>query len=139
MKHVMIAVVILSGLAVSPCAVAAQPWSPPPRMNLKVLPESTDDRTLIATMRRFAQGLGVRCQHCHIYKGDNPDDLSTFDFASDEKAPKLTARAMMRMVRTINDDHLKDVGEVKPAGEVKVTCYTCHRGEKLPATRRPDR
>ena len=78
MKHVMIAVVILSGLAVSPCAVAAQPWSPPPRMNLKVLPESTDDRTLIATMRRFAQGLGVRCQHCHIYKGDNPDDLSTY-------------------------------------------------------------
>jgi len=122
----------------APVGLAQQPqWSPLPRMNLKVLPETTDDRTLIATMRGFSQGLGVRCQHCHVHKGENPDDLSTFDFASDEKAAKETARTMLRMVAAINDEHLEGVGEARAAGELKVTCYTCHRGEMQPLTRRP--
>jgi hypothetical protein len=116
-----------------------QQWLPPPPMNLQVLPASVETRALVATMRGFTQALGVRCQHCHVYKGENPDDLTTFDFASDEKPAKQTARAMLRMLQAINGDHLKDVGEPRPAGEMKVTCYTCHRGETKPLTRRPDR
>jgi hypothetical protein len=40
-------------------------------------------------------------------------------------------------VLAINGDHLKDVGAARPAGEAKVTCYTCHRGETRPLTQRP--
>ncbi|HEX2343568.1 MAG TPA: c-type cytochrome [Vicinamibacterales bacterium] len=113
-------------------------WTPSPPTNLQVLPKDIPLKQLIQTMRAFTQGLGVRCQHCHVYKGDDPDDLSTFDFASDEKETKKTARTMLRMGLAINNEYLKDVGEPRPDGAMKVTCYTCHRGETKPATRRPD-
>ncbi|HEY7514999.1 MAG TPA: photosynthetic reaction center cytochrome c subunit family protein, partial [Vicinamibacteria bacterium] len=60
-----------------------------------------------------------------------------FDFASDEKEAKKTARLMLRMVLHDNE-MLKDVGEPAPAGEMKVTCYTCHRGDQHPLSRRPE-
>jgi hypothetical protein len=124
---------------VAAAIVTAQQWSPPNPTNLQVLPKDIAPRAVVMTMRSFAMGLGVRCQHCHVYKGDNPDDLNTFDFANDEKTPKQTARAMLRMVMAINSEHLKGVGEPAPAGEMKVTCYTCHRGETKPLTRRPEK
>lgn len=130
-------VVVLSMMVGLRAGIGAQQWMPPPPTNLKVLPADTEVRALVATMRSFTRGLGVRCQHCHVYKGDNPDDLTTFDFASDEKQEKLTARTMLRMVQEINDKHLKDVGEHASPGEMKVTCYTCHRGETMPLTRPP--
>ena len=130
---------VVAGLWRAALLTAQQQWSPPPPVNLRVLPAGIDARTLISTMRGFTRGLGVRCQHCHVYKGDNPDDLTTFDFASDEKAAKETARTMLRMLVAINDEHLKEVGEARPAGEPKVTCYTCHRGETKPLTQRPER
>lgn len=117
--------------------VSAQQWSPTPPTNLKVLASTTTIRELLPVMKGFTQGLGVRCQHCHVYKGENPDDLSTFDFASDEKAAKATARSMMRMVRVINDDLLKGVGETAAMTDPKVSCYTCHRGDKRPLNKRP--
>ena len=120
-------------------AVTTQPPpqpSPRPMTNLQVLPKDSARRDVIGVMRSFAMGLGVRCQHCHVYKGDNPDDLSTFDFASDDKPTKATARTMMRMTNAINMDLLKGVGEPAKAGESKVTCYTCHRGERKPLTQR---
>jgi len=45
---------------------------------------------------------------------------------------KLTARKMMKMLDGINGDYLKGIGD--PARQPKVTCYTCHRGQKTPAT-----
>jgi hypothetical protein len=134
----LVTTILMSALAPA-SLVGAQQWAPPPAANLKVLPPGTDARTLVSMMRDFAQGLGVRCQHCHVYKGDDPNDLAAFDFASDEKTPKQTARTMMRMVLAINGDYLKDVGGVRPAGQMKVTCYTCHRGETRPLTERPQR
>lgn len=116
----------------------ARQWTPPNPTNLQVLDKAISTRDLIATMKGFTRGLGVRCQHCHAYKGDNPDDLGAFDFASDEKAEKRTARAMLRMLAAINDDYLKGVGEPPAGGKPKVTCYTCHRGEKKPLTERPN-
>ena len=118
-------------------AAFAQQWTPPAPKNLQVLPKDTPPRAVVATMRSFAQGLGVRCQYCHVFKGTNPDDLAAFDFASDEKENKKTARVMLRMVMSVNEQ-LKDVGEPAPAGELKVTCYTCHRGEEHPLTKRPE-
>src|SRR5262245_20172802 len=95
---------------------------PPPPANLQVLPRSTSRREVTNVMKTYTQGLGVRCQYCHEYKGDNPDDLSTFDFASDAKSEKKTSRAMMRMAAVINKDLLKGVGEAPAAEQTKVTC-----------------
>jgi photosynthetic reaction center cytochrome c subunit len=56
------------------------------------------------------------CNYCH----------NVPDYASDSKAPKLVARAMIRMTREINKawaPHVKATG---------VTCYTCHRGLPIP-------
>lgn len=102
--------------------------------NLQVLPKDIPQRPLIDLMRSFALGLGVRCEHCHVGEGN---DLSKFDFASDARATKATARRMLRMMITINDDLLAGVGEPPPPGSRKVTCFTCHRGATKPLTAPP--
>jgi hypothetical protein len=131
-------ILIAAAIAVALGAVAsAQQWTPPTPKNLQVLPKDMPPRALVATMRSFAQGLGVRCQHCHVYKGTNADDLNAYDFANDEKEEKKIARVMLKMVMS-NNEVLKDVGDPAPAGELKVSCYTCHRGEKHPVSKKPD-
>ncbi len=49
------------------------------------------------------------------------------DFASDAKPQKVAARVMLQMTREINADF---AGHVAPSG---VTCFTCHRGQPVPA------
>lgn len=100
--------------------------------NLQVLPKDIPRAELVPIMRSFALGLGVRCEHCHVGEGN---DLSKFDFAADTKAPKAVARQMMRMLDRIQREDLKGVGD--PARQPKVTCFTCHRGERTPAVTRP--
>jgi Photosynthetic reaction centre cytochrome C subunit len=100
--------------------------------NLQVLPKDIPRPALVEMMKGFTRGLGTRCEHCHLGEGN---DLSTFDFASDERPTKATARAMIRMLAAINGDLLKGVGE--PAASPKVTCYTCHRGELKPLAAPP--
>jgi hypothetical protein len=95
--------------------------------NLQVLPKDTPRADVVATMRGFAGALGVRCTHCHV----GPDNLEGMDFATDQKATKVAARAMLRMVRTINADFLKAL----PPGDVprvEVSCITCHRRSTKP-------
>ncbi len=99
--------------------------------NLQVLPKDIEQRQLIGVMRGFATELGVRCNHCHV--GENPQDLSTHDFASDEKESKRIARVMLKMVRQINGEHLPATG--RPADQrLEVSCFTCHRGVTRPQT-----
>lgn len=95
--------------------------------NLKVFPEDVEKRVLIRAMRDFTGALGVRCNHCHV--GENPDTLEGFDFASDEKETKRTARVMLQMVQAINRTHLP---KTERAGFSEVTCATCHRGITKP-------
>lgn len=118
-------------------AAPGSQWTPPTPTNLQVLDKKMVNRDLFEIMKGFTQSLGVRCQHCHVYTGDNPNNLAAFDFASDDKPTKRTARTMMRMTASINTEHLKGIGETPPAGEARVTCYTCHRGETKPQTRKP--
>ena len=135
-RHSVVAIVV--GLAVStstPIAqVAAQqsPFKPP--SNLRVLPKDTKLAEIIPLMKSFTQALGVRCQFCHSYGGSDPNALENFDFPGDAVPAKTTARTMMATVQVINGDLLKAVGEPSPAGQSKVTCYTCHRGERTPQT-----
>ena len=98
-----------------------------------MLPKDLTRQQVTQIMRGFTRGLGVRCPFCHV--GEEGADLSTFDFASDEKANKKSARLMLKMVTDVNQQ-LASVGD-KPAGEPRVTCYTCHRGAEKPLTAPP--
>jgi tetratricopeptide (TPR) repeat protein len=129
-------ILILAGLALA-CA-RAEAQIPDKFTNLKVLPKDVSKAELIQTMRGWTGALGVRCGHCHA--GGNPDTLEGVDFASDAKWEKRTARAMVRMVRAVNADHL-DKLEPEPAAEggtapapVRVECVTCHHGISRPET-----
>ncbi len=68
-------------------------------------------------MQNFTHALGVNCQFCHV-RGK---------MDSDEKDKKVFARTMIHMTHGINQDVFK--------GKFKVSCYTCHRGQKEPLIR----
>ena len=106
------------------------PTSP---QNLQVLPADMSTRAVIGVMRGFASALGVRCTHCHV--GDDPSELSTINFVSDEREAKRIARVMMRMVQTLNDDLLKPgLREAGRSVSIDVRCATCHHGNTRPVT-----
>lgn len=94
--------------------------------NLQVLPKDWTQQQVVTLMRTFTAGLGQQCTYCHVA-----------DRASDEIPKKAIARKMIAMEMAINDQFLKDVGEPAPAGQFKVTCYTCHRGAEKPLTAPP--
>ena len=97
-----------------------------PPKNLQVLPKETPRPQVIAIMQAFSAGLGVGCEHCHVANpGAQPD------FATDDKAEKKTARAMMRITTDLNAKLVAELG--KPAAELtRVGCITCHRGVPQP-------
>jgi len=83
--------------------------------NLKVL-KVASGAEVSQIMRTFTVGLGVQCIYCHVQG----------NFASDENPKKEAARQMIRMSQAINANF--------PDGKMRVTCYTCHRGEAEPKT-----
>jgi len=130
MRCPVFALMLLATLAVLPPGASAQGRFPPDSFkNLKVLPKNIDQRTLINTMRGFAQALGVRCVYCHV--GNEGQPLDSVNFTSDDKRTKRTARVMMHMVMHINDEHLAEVPD-RPTPKVEVRCVTCHRGVARP-------
>ena len=100
---------------------------PAPPQNLQILSKDIPRPELLATMRGFTAGLGVQCNYCHIQEGQGGRN----DMASDEKAPKKTARVMMRMMASVNETLAGNLG--KTAADItKVECVTCHRAEAIP-------
>ena len=117
---------IALGLSVSaPLALTAQDL-PDKFSNLQSLPKAISKPDLVAAMRGFSLSLGVRCPYCHA-AGPTPGSM---DFASDEKAPKRTARIMLRMTEDINRNYIAGVAQPPPT----VECVTCHRGSANPRT-----
>jgi len=108
-------------------ATSATAQIPDEFKNLQVLPKDISKEDLVATMRSFASGLGVRCNHCHV--GEPGGGLRGMDFATDEKQEKKTARAMMGMVHEINTTLIPKAGIDNP---VSVKCATCHHGVTRP-------
>jgi hypothetical protein len=89
---------------------------------LKDLPESQ----LGPEMNFISASLGVHCDFCHVSNGKDPKTgFTNWDWASDAKEEKKTARDMMRMV-------LADNGGNFGLSRGAVTCYTCHRGQTHP-------
>lgn len=102
--------------------------------NLKVLPKNISHEELEQTMRSFNKALGVKCNFCHAKRTDNPQKL---DFASDAMEEKETAREMLRMTMRINKKYFKSGKDDKGMQVMTVTCYTCHNGQKEPASKPP--
>ena len=103
---------------------------PPEKLeNVKVLPADIPVRALLDTMRSFTRALGVRCTYCHV--GEEGQNLSTFNFKSDDKPAKEKARTMLRMVGAINGEHLSKLPSRREP-PIVVTCATCHRGVAEP-------
>jgi photosynthetic reaction center cytochrome c subunit len=86
--------------------------------NIKVL-NGLPESQLIPVMNYIGASLGVRCTFCHVNKDGK------WDFPSDEKPEKGTAREMIQMVQGINKTTFR--------GNSAVGCYTCHRGSTNPA------
>lgn len=131
MQHTISALVMACGVICAGGLVhsASAQWPPDSLENLQVLPESTSVREIVGIMRGVAGGLGVRCTYCHV--GDDPNDLASTDFVSDEKIEKRKAREMFRMVQRINGEHLAAVPE-RSDPPVVVQCATCHHGVTKP-------
>jgi Photosynthetic reaction centre cytochrome C subunit len=92
--------------------------------NLQYFPKDISKDELMNTMRGFSFSLGVRCDYCHAGK-----DGGKMDFPSDEKEPKKTARAMLKMVADINQNYIGKLGKTAP---LHVECVTCHHALARP-------
>jgi photosynthetic reaction center cytochrome c subunit len=73
------------------------------------------------TMGMFAAATGMNCVDCHV--SDAGGDWAKY---ADDTAFKRTTRRMIAMVNTLNEGNF--------GGRSMVTCFTCHRGLKVPAT-----
>lgn len=81
--------------------------------NIQVLKGLPADQ-LVPAMQFITYSLGVECSFCHVEGA----------FEKDDKKAKQTARKMMEMMITINQENFE--------GKREVTCYSCHRGSARP-------
>jgi hypothetical protein len=81
--------------------------------NVQVLKDIPADQ-LIPAMQFITASLGVECEYCHVEHANEKDDKKT----------KVTARKMMEMMLSINQENFE--------GHREVTCYTCHQGAAKP-------
>ncbi|MGA3018489.1 MAG: photosynthetic reaction center cytochrome c subunit family protein [Bryobacteraceae bacterium] len=72
-----------------------------------------------ASMQFIAASLGVECEFCHVQGKPEADD----------KPAKKTAREMIGMTLGINKDSFR--------GQLRVTCFSCHRGSTNPVSMPP--
>src|SRR6185295_19402000 len=109
---------------------ASTPATPPPQTaagektveqvqkNIQVL-NGLPQSQLVPVMNYMGSSLGVKCTFCHVKNGDK------WDFVSDAKPEKGSAREMIKMVQGINKGNFK--------GNPTIGCFTCHRGSEHPA------
>ena len=91
--------------------------------NVQMLKGMTAGHLINVMNNGFSKALGVGCDHCHNVE----------NFASDEIPAKQISREMMKMSGQIKDI-LKNIKEIDNENPM-VTCYTCHRGSVVPATK----
>ncbi len=107
--------------------VPEAPWEADPEgeragdiyQNVQVLGDLSDDQfnQFMAAITQWVAPEDQGCAYCH--------DIE--NMASDEVYQKVVSRRMIQMNQAINVDWQDHVGQVG------VTCYTCHRGEAVPA------
>lgn len=96
---------------------SAEAQAPGPSMwkDLRVLPKEISKPELKGVMKNMSKALGVDCDFCH--KEPNMEA---------ETPKKKLARDMMQMTDELNKKY-------RPSTNGKITCFTCHRGDKRPA------
>lgn len=87
--------------------------------NVQVWKEMPAGR-MLGMMRAWTRTIGVGCDHCHV------ED----HWEKDDKAPKLTARAMDNLVDHVNE-MVKGIKSITDE-HARVGCWTCHRGQPEP-------
>ena len=110
---------------------AAFTQAPPGYKNLQILPKDISQKALDSVMHSYSKSLGVKCSFCHVHN----DLRDTWDMASDIKPEKQIARKMMLMEKGINTKYFpnEDGDKNQPLIQA-VTCYTCHKGDAMPAS-----
>jgi Photosynthetic reaction centre cytochrome C subunit len=101
--------------AVSGVAAAFSPDENPfrePYTNLQIL--RGEPQNVAAVMGGFSRDLGQDCEYCHV----------PGDWANDEKVTKLLTRRMYEIQADLNVSWFE--------GTPEVSCWTCHRGERIP-------
>ena len=78
------------------------------------------DLVMRESMVVMARQLGVTCTHCHDPNNFKSGTMRTHQIAKDH----------MRVVQVLN-------GKQGFNGKPRIDCYTCHRGEAVPAYREP--
>jgi hypothetical protein len=103
-------------IAVTFCAVASAARAD--QKNVQVL-TGLSDLELQRGMNMIRASLGVNCDYCHVN-----DDKKGWDFGSDAKKEKETARDMIQMTEKLNREQF--------GGRSIISCNTCHRGSTHP-------
>jgi len=101
----------------TPATAAQEKTTEQVQKNIKVL-TGLPQSQLIPVMNYIAASMGRRCNFCHV------NNNGQWDYASDDKGEKNTAREMIKMVLDVNKTTFK--------GSTEVGCYTCHRGRNQP-------
>jgi photosynthetic reaction center cytochrome c subunit len=104
---------LIAGWAQQPGAAQGAKTAAQQFKNIQVLKDIPADQ-LIPSMQFITNSLGVECDFCHVEGA----------FDKDDKDEKKTARKMMAMVFTINQENFE--------GKKVVSCNTCHRGTPHP-------
>lgn len=135
MKPLIVALIVFLG-----CTTTSAPPQQPRTSefrNLQILPRDIPRDELLAVMRTFTRSLGVRCNHCHVVTATEPKEV--LDFPADSKEEKRVARVMMQMTTQINGAWMDRVEAAEghaespsAANEMRVSCWTCHRGKAEP-------
>jgi hypothetical protein len=104
--------------------------------NMVWLPSNTNTQFV---MPAFRAAIGVECNFCHV-AGENLEKGHANDRELDLNPKKLIARNMIHMVQKINVtlhpgediDLVFLAASTVAEGKHDVTCYTCHRGNRIP-------
>ncbi len=94
------------------------PLAPEKFMNIQVLKDLPAD-DLDGVMRFMSASLGVHCDFCHVTSAEG-----NWPMEKDDKENKRTARTMIQMMNTINDQSFE--------GRRTVNCASCHHGRNQP-------
>jgi hypothetical protein len=104
--------------------IADQKTKPAPEVfqNIQLLKTVPAGAILSIMETGYSKSLGVNCSYCHVIG----------HWELDDKPTKQTARNMVLMTRTINQELLKKIPNLKSENPA-VNCTTCHRGQTQPA------
>jgi hypothetical protein len=105
----------LTGSKISDYPFKKTPWGVGETTRVKHL-KNLSEAEIKKEMKKIANGIGVKCTHCHNEK----------NYASEEKAEKEFARVKIGLVKWLN-------AKYRPANaDWEYSCWSCHRGKVKP-------